>query len=90
MSSYYHAKKREAEPKAGETPDAIIKEKIMEVWKGMKGREVCGARKVWLELNRQGTAVARCTVERLMRDLGISGAAASHVPERGETREFRS
>ena len=45
----------------------------MEVWKGRKGREVYGARKVWLELNRQGIPVARCTVERLMRGLGIGG-----------------
>ena len=41
-----------------------------------KGREVYGARKVWLELNRQGVVVARCTVERLMRELGIGGARA--------------
>ena len=45
----------------------------MEVWKRQKGREVYGARKVWLELNRQGISVARCTVERLMRGLGIGG-----------------
>jgi putative transposase len=36
--------------------------------------EVYGADKVWLELNRQGIATARCTVERLMRDLGLQGA----------------
>ena len=29
---------------------------------------------VWLALNREGIAVARCTVERLMRELGLSGA----------------
>ena len=34
---------------------------------------VYGARKVWLQLRRQGTVVARCTVERLMGDLGIQG-----------------
>ena len=32
-----------------------------------------GARKVWRKLQRQGTAVARCTVERLMADMGICG-----------------
>ena len=74
MSSYYFAKKREAKPTARETRDAIMKDKIMEVWKGEIGREVYGARKVWLELNREGISVARCTVERLMRDLGIGGA----------------
>jgi len=35
---------------------------------------VRGARKVWLQLNREGIAVARCTVERLMRELGLAGA----------------
>jgi putative transposase len=74
VSSYYFAKKREAEPTARETRDAIMKDKIMEVWKGEIGREVYGARKVWLELNREGISVARCTVERLMCDLGIGGA----------------
>ena len=83
MSSYYFAKKREAEPTARDARDAMLKEKIMEVWKGETGREVYGARKVWLELNRRGIAVARCTVERLMPGLGISGArglpqAAAH------------
>jgi putative transposase len=32
-----------------------------------------GARKVWLTLNREGTPVARCTVERLMRQHGLRG-----------------
>ena len=74
VSSYYFTKKREAEPPARETRDAVLKEKIMEVWKGERGREVYGARKVWLELNRQGIVAARCTVERLMREMGIGGA----------------
>jgi putative transposase len=34
---------------------------------------VYGARKVWLQLNREGIPVARCTVERLMRELGLTG-----------------
>ena len=53
----------------------MLEDKITEVWK-KKGREVYGARKVWLELNAQGVTVARCTVERLMRDLGLSGVVA--------------
>lgn len=32
-----------------------------------------GARKVWHVLNREGAVVARCTVERLMRSLGLRG-----------------
>jgi putative transposase len=35
---------------------------------------VYGARKVWLALNREGIRVARCTVERLMAELGLTGA----------------
>jgi putative transposase len=35
---------------------------------------VYGARKVWLALNREGIVVARCTVERLMKVLGLHGA----------------
>jgi putative transposase len=34
---------------------------------------VYGARKVWRQLNREGIAVARCTVERLMRQMGLIG-----------------
>ncbi|MBB4198912.1 transposase InsO family protein [Rhodoblastus sphagnicola] len=35
--------------------------------------EVYGVRKVWLQLNREGVAVARCTVARLMRAMGLHG-----------------
>jgi transposase InsO family protein len=35
--------------------------------------EVYGARKVWRQLNRENIPVARCTVERLMADLGLQG-----------------
>ncbi|HEY8766508.1 MAG TPA: IS3 family transposase [Dehalococcoidia bacterium] len=34
---------------------------------------VNGARKLWRQLQRQGTLVARCTLERLMRELGLAG-----------------
>ncbi|WP_424769582.1 IS3 family transposase [Nocardia brasiliensis] len=40
---------------------------------------VYGARKVWLQLNREGIAVARCTVERLMRTAGLRGAVRGRV-----------
>jgi len=36
--------------------------------------EVYGARKVWLQLRREGFAIARCTVERLMHEIGLCGA----------------
>jgi putative transposase len=35
--------------------------------------QVYGARKIWRQLRREGIVVARCTVERLMRQLGITG-----------------
>ncbi|MPZ54803.1 MAG: IS3 family transposase [Acidimicrobiia bacterium] len=41
---------------------------------------VYGAAKIWVHLNREGIRVARCTVERLMRDLGIQGVV------RGKTK----
>jgi transposase InsO family protein len=34
---------------------------------------VYGARKVWRQLGRQDIKAARCTVERLMRSLGLQG-----------------
>ena len=39
---------------AREIRDVDLKEKIMEVWEGEKGRKVYGARKIWLELNSAG------------------------------------
>ena len=47
---------------------------IKKVWIS-PGRGLYGARKVWLELNKQGVQVARCTVERLMREMGIFGVS---------------
>lgn len=35
---------------------------------------VYGVRKVWCQLNREGIPVARCTVARLMREMGLRGA----------------
>ena len=44
---------------------------VQRVWE--QNFKVYGVRKVWKQLNREGVAVARCTVERLMRRLGIEG-----------------
>ena len=45
---------------------------------------VYGARKVWLQLNREGIPVARCTVQRLMKARGqVLRAAAQHPPDPG-------
>jgi putative transposase len=73
--------------------DEQLKEQIMRVWKERrKGRGLYGARKVWLQLRREGTGVARCTVERLMREMGIAGVSAQRkkprttVPDAGAGR----
>ena len=49
---------------------------------------VHGVRKVWRQLRREGVAVARCTVERLMRVMGLRGAVRGKTvdgPEPGCT-----
>ena len=52
--------------------DAILKPHIQRVWD--ENHKVYGRRKVWRQLNREGITVARCTVNRLMSVLGLSGA----------------
>lgn len=42
-------------------------------------RQVYGAHKVWRQLNREGIAVARCTVERLMKHMGLEGVRRGKV-----------
>ncbi|WP_329611629.1 IS3 family transposase [Kitasatospora herbaricolor] len=71
-STYYAHHKRLAAPSARTVRDEELKELIREVHEA--NYRVYGARKIWRELGRQGRQVARCTVERLMRELGITGA----------------
>jgi transposase InsO family protein len=52
--------------------DALLGVEIDRVWQA--NMRVYGADKVWRQLNREGIAVARCTVERLMREQGLQGA----------------
>jgi putative transposase len=93
VSTYYAVKKRERDPSAREVRDEQLKEHVMRVWENRrKGRRLYGARKVWLQLRREGIEVARCTVERLMGDLGLAGASARRkkprttVPDAGPGR----
>jgi transposase InsO family protein len=51
--------------------DGALREEIERVWK--ENRSVYGARKVWLQLRREGFSVGRCTVESLMRPTGLQG-----------------
>jgi transposase InsO family protein len=73
-STYYEHKAREAQPER-EPPrlrrDAEISGEIRRVYDD--NFQVYGARKVWRRLGRDGIGVARCTVERLMRSLGLHG-----------------
>jgi putative transposase len=75
-STYYAA--RDRPPPARVVRDNELKTQVRRVFDANFG--VYGARKIWRQLNREGIEVARCTVERLMRELGISGAV------RGKTR----
>ena len=51
---------------------AARREHIRRVWE--ENFQVYGVRKVWRQLGREGIAVARCTVARLMREMGLKGA----------------
>jgi transposase InsO family protein/transposase-like protein len=73
-SSYHEHARRLADP--GRRPararrDDEIKAQIKRVHEASSG--LYGARKVWHQLLRDGVAVARCTVERLMAAMGLAG-----------------
>ncbi len=72
-STYYAATTRA--PSNRSVADEELKPKIEDVYED--NLSVYGARKIWAELKRQGTKVARCTVERLMGDIGIVGVSKS-------------
>ena len=58
--------------------DAELAPQIQRVWHA--NLQVYGADKVWLQLNREGVTVARCTVERLMGLLGLQGVRRGKTP----------
>jgi putative transposase len=80
--------------------DAELRPEIQRVWD--ENFEVYGVRKVWRQLNREGIAIARCTVARLMGDMGLAGAVrgrpvkttmsnpAAPCPEDHVNREFNA
>jgi putative transposase len=87
-NTYWVAKKRP--PSARAVRDEELKGEILRVWGD--NLEVYGADKIWTQLNREGIRVARCTVERLMRELGLSGARrgrAYKVTTRSDERQHR-
>jgi putative transposase len=68
-STYHDANRRPASARA--VRDAKLKAEIARIHAEHFG--VYGARKVWRQLHREGIAVARCTVERLMGELHLEG-----------------
>lgn len=73
-STYYEMKARERDPTKQpprQRRDAELREHIRRVWQ----ENFCayGARKTWKQLRREKIAVARCTVQRLMRQMGLCG-----------------
>lgn len=74
-STYYEHKAREVDPtRAPERVrrDRELQPEIQRVWD--ENFQVYGARKVWRQLKREDIVAPRCTVERLMRQLGLRGA----------------
>ena len=57
--------------------DEMLTPHIERVWKA--NMQVDGADKVWRQLAREGVRVARCTVERLMRRLGLRGVMRGKI-----------
>jgi putative transposase len=74
-STYYahHARP----PSAQAVDDGGLKAEI--TWVHQANLAVYGVRKVWRQLNREGVVVARCRVQRLMRELGLAGAVRGKV-----------
>ena len=73
-STYCEHKARERDPdrrpERARTDDSL-REEIRRLRES--NRSVYGVRKVWHQLRREGFDVARCTVERLMREMGLEG-----------------
>ena len=74
-STYYEHRARSQDP--AKRPDRAkrdeeLRPEIQRVWD--ENHAVYGAEKVWRQLGRENVDVARCTVERLMRGMGLRGA----------------
>jgi putative transposase len=73
-STYYEQKARQADPSrlpARTHRDAALRPEITRVYQATRCRY--GAKKVWMELLRESRVVARCTVARLYKSLGLHG-----------------
>ena len=73
-STYHERVIRRADPSRLPTRtqrDAELQVEIRRVFE--ENLRVYGVRKMWRQLRREGVPVARCTVARLMRDMGLAG-----------------
>jgi putative transposase len=73
-STYHEHTARRADP--AKLPARAKRDEALkaEIWRVFAANfEVYGANKVWRQLRREGFDVARCTVERLMRDMSLRG-----------------
>jgi putative transposase len=86
-STYYEAAARQ--PSRRMLRDADLKVEIARV--RAANYDVYGPRKIWLQLNREGIPVARCTVERLMKDLQLAGVRRGRrvITTRSDVRAAR-
>jgi transposase InsO family protein len=81
-STYHRHRDLRARPEkrsARAKRDDGLREAIRAVW--TKNRRVYGARKVWRKLRESHPGVARCTVERLMREMGLCGVVRGRKPK---------
>jgi putative transposase len=75
-STYHAHAARRADPSKASARmqrDQVLSGQIR--WVHEANFEVYGVRKVWRQLRREGIAVARCTVARLMRQMGLRGVS---------------
>jgi putative transposase len=68
-NTYWVTNKRHPSKRAARDEELVVK--IQRVYE--ENLSVYGADKIWAQLNDEGTRVARCTVERLMRRMGLQG-----------------
>jgi putative transposase len=102
-STYHAHAARRAEPgklSARARRDAVLRPEIRRIWE--ENFQVYGVRKVWRQLKREAIDVPRCTVARLMRQMGVAGvvrgkAAKTTVSDRSApcpldrvNRQFRA
>lgn len=89
-STFYDHMAKRANPhllSARAKRDMTLKPEIERVWE--QNYKVYGVRKVWHQLRREGFDVARCTVARLMTDLGLEGVirgkkARTTIPDKSQ------